>query len=393
MLDKVDKELIESILSKGHPSEVALDNNCNVIDNNIHVDKDEDIKDFFVSWKKFKHRPSKISLFSQFDSEILWDILRKDFTVNDSNINKVVEIFPEEDGIIYNMKYFISVTDDISLSFFEFDREEFGEDREEIYSSNLTIYYNQKKVSVDAVNDILTLLQSSMIDLTSDDDSSHKTINSLHINLNNSFELKPLQLNESVPKKDMKFYYNKNVLDSSIESIDLINSSCRGVTILDGIRGTGKTTFLTHMINSIDKKIIYVPSTVIEHTLNNIDFIDFIKLNPNSVFVFDDCENFFSRKVQKVNLFATNLLQILDGISSNSIRANFLLVMNVDKGEIDTNLLDSNNFLSNITFSKLNKNIANRLSKKLGKNEKFDNSVKLNDVIRGKSKNSNSTYY
>ena len=60
MPEKIDKELLDSILGKEHPVEIALDGNLNIVDNNIQVDKDEDINDFFVSWKKFKHRPSKI---------------------------------------------------------------------------------------------------------------------------------------------------------------------------------------------------------------------------------------------------------------------------------------------------------------------------------------------
>lgn len=395
MSDKLNKELIDSILSKDHPVEIALDENLRVVDNNIRVDKDEDINDFFVAWKKFSHRPSKISLFSQFDSEGIWDILRNDFNVKDSNINKIAEIFPDTTGIIYNMKYFISVTDDISLSFYEFDKESLDEDDEieEIYSSNLTIYYNQKNVTVDDINGILALFQSSMLDLSGEDDGSLKTINSLHLNINSTFELKPIQLNEAPSNKDIKFFYNKEVLDSAKESIQLINSNCRGLTILDGVRGTGKTTLATYMIKNINKKIIYVPATVVEHTFSNIDFIDFIKLHPNSLFIFDDCENFFSRKIQKHNIFSINLLQILDGMSSKSLKINFLLIMNTIKENIDTNLLDSNNFLSNISLGSLTPVNANKLAKKLGKDVKYEKKVKLNDVIRGKSSSNDSTYY
>lgn len=392
MSETINKELINSILTKNHPIDVTLDKKFNVVDNNIQVDKDEDINDFFASWKKFNHRPSKITLFSQFDSDGVWDIIRNDFNVKDSNINKIAEIFPDPSGIAYNMKYFISITDDISISFYEFDKDTKEEDFQEIYSSNLTIFYNQRKVSVDDINNILSLFQTSMIDLNIDK-PSHKTINYLHLNMNNNFELKPLELNSPVLKKDLKFYYNKEVIDSLSKSIELINSNNRGLTILDGIRGTGKTTLINYIINKLDKKIIYVPATIIEHTFTNIDFIDFIKLNPNSIFIIDDCENFFNRKVQKSNLYSINLLQILDGITSNSLNANFILSMNVEIEEIDTNLFESNNFLSNITFKKLYKSTADKLSKKLGFDIKYTNNVKLNDVIKGKNSSGDSTYY
>lgn len=394
MSDKIDKELIDRILSKEHPVEFNLgDNESTLIDYNIHVDKDEDINDFFVSWKKFKHRPSKISLFSQFNSDSIWDILRNQFNVEDGDINKISEIFPDNYGIVYNTKYYISVTDDISISFFEFDKEGDSDDTiEEIYSSNLSIYYNQNNVSVDEINAVLNIFQSSMIDINTEE-GSHKTINILHINLNNTFELKPLEINESIKKKDLKFYYNKKVIEQGNNSIELINNNNRGLTIFDGERGNGKTTFINYMINELDKKIIYIPATVIEHSFSNIDFSDFLKANSDSVFIFDDCELFFSRKIQNNNIYAINLLQILDGITSNSMNVNFVLCMNTTKEDIDTNLFDSNSFLSNITFDKLDKNTANKLSNKLGKNIKYNNSIKLNDVIRGKSNGNESSYY
>ena len=67
--------------------------------------------------------------------------------------------------------------------------------------------------------------------------------------------------------------------------------------------------------------------------------------------------------------------------------------MNIEKDKIDTDLYDSNSFLSGLHFSKLDKKKANKLSKKLEKNVTYENNVKLNDVIKGKSGNGESSYY
>jgi len=391
MKDKLDKGLIDDILSKEHPIELSLDNNFKLLNNDIKVNKDEDLNDFFVAWKKFNNRPSKISIFSQFDSSGVWGILEKEFHIVDSDINKLAEIFTDPAGVIYNMKYFINISDDIFLSFFEFDKENSG--IEEIYSSNLTIYYNQKNIGGEEINSILSLFQVYMIDISSNFDSQKKTVNTLYLNINNEFELKPILLNKAIGVKEIKSYYNPDIINNGKESIDLINNNRNGLTILDGLRGNGKTSFLLYMIEKINKKIIYVPATIFENTFTNIDFIDFLKSNPDSVLIFDDCENYFDKINQKLNLYSLNLLQILDGLNSNSLSINFILSMNIEKGRIDNNLFISNNFLSNITFSKLNKKKATNLSKKLGKNIKYDNNAKLVDVIKGKSINNDSAYY
>lgn len=393
MKDKLDKELIDSILGKEHPIELSLDNNLKVVNNNIQATKDEDLNDFFVAWKKFDHRPSKISVFSQFDSRGVWDILDKNFTILDSDINKVAEIFPDPLGVVYNMKYFINISDDISLSFFEFDKEGEGNNIEEIYSSNLTIYYNQKNVGGGEINSILSLFQSHMVDMSDNDELFTKTVNSLHINFNNEFELKPIELNKSISSKEMKSYYNADTLKDGIKSIELINTNCSGLTIMDGLRGNGKTSFLLHMIDKLKKKIIYVPATVFENTFTNIDFVDFLRANANSVLIFDDCENYFNKANQKMNMYSLNLLQILDGLNSNSLNINFILSVNIEKENIDENLFQSNNFLSSLTFPRLDKKKATNLSKKLKKNIKYDNNVKLVDVINGKTTKENSAYY
>ncbi len=393
MSDKLNKEILSNILEKSHPVDIQVDGDENVIDNNIQVDKDEDMNDFFDSWKKFKNRPSRISIFSQFDSEGIWTLLRDNLLVTDSQINKVAEIFPEPMGVIYNVKYFVTITNDIAVSFYEFDKEADDEDMEEIYSSNLTIYYNSKNVSVDEVNVIIAGFQQFMIDSNDNADINHKTVNQLYLNTSNQFELKPLEYNESMTLRELKCYYNNDIIKDARESIGLINNSLKGLTILNGYRGNGKTTFLSHIIKKLSKKVIYVPTTMMEHTFNNLDFSDFLKSNPNSVLIFDDCEGFFTRAMEKTNLYSINLLQVLDGLTSNSYNINIILVANANVDDLDSNLFESNSFLSCITFKKLNKNKANKLAIKLGKEANYTKDTKLGDIISNKLSRKDATYY
>jgi len=359
---------------------------------NIQVSKDEDINDFFDTWKKFKTRPSKITLFSQFNSDAIWNILLEKFNIKDSDINKLSEIFTGPSGILYNTKYYISVSDDIAISFYEFDKDDGIDEYQEIYSSNLTIFYNYKKVSPTTITSMSELFQTSMIDFDTDE-TTYKTTNSLYLDINNNFELKPIEFNSPILKKELKYLYNKEILDKIDGVIQEIYTNDKGLTIFNGMRGTGKTAMLNYVINSLDKKIIYIPAILIEHTFTNIDFMDFLKLNPKSVIVIDDCESFFAKGRYKHNTHLINLLQILDGITSDKLNINFILSMNIDNNEIDPDLLESNSLISNITFDKLNKTTATKLSKKIGHDIKYISDVKLGNVFKGTKKLKDSKYY
>jgi hypothetical protein len=123
-------------------------------------------------------------------------------------------------------------------------------------------------------------------------------------------------------------------------------------------------------------------------SINNPEFRIFIKKHPNSVVILDDCEIYFSDLYSKSNIFTNNLLQIIDGLDSDQLNINLLLVLNCDKEQdIDPHLLDSNNLLSILEVDYLEKNKVVELSKFLGKNKKVRESVKLVNVLKNKIRN------
>src|SRR5207253_1643330 len=64
----------------------------------------------------------------------------------------------------------------------------------------------------------------------------------------------------------------------------------KGIVLLHGIPGTGKTTYLRHLIGELNKKILFVSPSVAGHLMNP-EFIDLLIDNPNSVVVIEDAEN------------------------------------------------------------------------------------------------------
>lgn len=353
---------------------------------NIRVTKDEDLNDLFYIWQLFNVRPCKVGLYTNFDTDEIWNkIYSSNYTVTSSNIIRNTESIIEGEYLISSTKYCIELLDNIYICLYEYTSELLNE----THTSNLVIYYNNKFITPEYIDTILDDFSDCIIgDITENtEDNTYKSSNivhNLHLASNNIYELKPIELNESPSIKDMKLMYNKNVLSSMDKFVKDINENNKGISIITGERGTGKTTSINYLINKIKKNIIYVPSYLIEHTFTNLEFQTFLMSNPNSVVIFDDCEHYFDKSLQVVNLYVTNLLQLIDGLFSDIMNINIVLVMNKLEKDIDTNLKLSNNFLNSIEYTSLEPSIANKLSKDLGFNNVYKNPTKLIDVYKNR---------
>ena len=122
---------------------------------------------------------------------------------------------------------------------------------------------------------------------------------------------------------------------------------------------------------------------MIETTINNSDFRNFVKRYKNSVIIIDDSEIYFSESYTKSNIFTNNLLQLVDGFQSDDLGLNVILILNTDNiDEIDHTLLDCNNLVDLIEVSRLNKEKVDELFNHLGKKNKIKNSARLVDVLK-----------
>jgi putative ribosome biogenesis GTPase RsgA len=52
-----------------------------------------------------------------------------------------------------------------------------------------------------------------------------------------------------------------------------IKKSEKGLSVLWGERGTGKTSIINYLADKLDRIVIFIPNNLIEHTINNPDFM------------------------------------------------------------------------------------------------------------------------
>ncbi len=108
---------------------------------------------------------------------------------------------------------------------------------------------------------------------------------------NGSLELKSLPIKPTALELDL--YYNDDFLpvDALIRE-RLNNQNDRGIVLLHGVPGTGKTTYLRHLVGSLKKKVLFFSPSVAGNLMNP-EFIDLLIDNPNAVLVMKDAEEYY----------------------------------------------------------------------------------------------------
>jgi hypothetical protein len=341
---------------------------------NININKDDqNINDFLYCWSEMGSKPSKNIIYKNFSHDEFFSIISKKLEI--LSIQK--DIIPFDSTDMINVRTFGKLGDDIWISFTTFDAIS-----DEPFIGEICFYYNYNQL--DQVEKFIFNLDEIEVNDESQEVERENNLYSLFIG-QSGFELDSIKIKDEI-LENFDFYYNDDTLKQIDKLSKKIKKTHKGISIIYGERGTGKTNVLNYLSKKvIDKNFIFIPTTLFDVTINNPEFRNFIKKNKNSVIVLDDCELYFSDLYSKSNLFTNNLIQLTDGIDSNDLSLNLLLILNCEKeSEIDSHLFDSNHILDIINIGTLDKEKAIELSKHLGKKSKIKKSTKVIDIIKNK---------
>lgn len=162
--------------------------------------------------------------------------------------------------------------------------------------------------------------------------------------------------------------YNDDFFDADKVIKDSIEEGKRGLMLLHGIPGSGKTSYIKHLITYGPKrKIVYVP-THLASAIANPEFMGFVKDNlTNAVLVIEDAEQvLLSREDGESHKAAvSNLLNMTDGILADALNILIIATFNTDTSNIDQALLRKGRLLLSYKFDKLSKEKTNALTMKL----------------------------
>lgn len=193
-----------------------------------------------------------------------------------------------------------------------------------------------------------------------------------------SLELKAMEVKRT--KIDLGLFYE----DGFIAVDELIRKrmnqkSDKGIVLLHGLPGTGKTSYLRYLVGKIKKRVLFLSPSVAGNLMNP-DFIELLIDNPNTVLIIEDAENIIMDRRYNSSSSVSNLLNISDGLLSDFLNVQLICTFNSDLTSIDQALLRKGRLIARYEFGKLGTGKAQKLSEHFGFAHKIDRPMTIAEI-------------
>lgn len=153
----------------------------------------------------------------------------------------------------------------------------------------------------------------------------------------------------------------------------------KGLVLLHGKPGTGKTTYIRHLISAIDKKVIFLPPNLAA-CMTNPELLSLLIDNPNCVLVIEDAENILMNREHNGVSPVSALLNLTDGLLSDCLNIQVICSFNTDLSNLDAALLRKGKLITNYEFKPLEIAKAQKLASKLGASIQIEKPTILADI-------------
>ncbi len=179
---------------------------------------------------------------------------------------------------------------------------------------------------------------------------------------------------------DLDLYYNDDFkpVHATIKE-RLVKENDKGIVLLHGLPGTGKTTYLRYLIGSLKKKVMFVSPSVAGNLMTP-GFMDLLLDNPNSILVIEDAENIIMDRRYSSQSSVSNLLNISDGFLSDFLNVQIICTFNSELHLVDNALLRKGRLIAKYEFGKLETAKAQKLSQHLSKSIEINKPMTLAEI-------------
>jgi hypothetical protein len=176
--------------------------------------------------------------------------------------------------------------------------------------------------------------------------------------------------------------YNDDFTEIDSIIVDAIARKGSGMVLLHGEPGTGKTTYIKHLISKFkDREFIFVQNDFVKDLLKP-NFISFLLNNKNSILIIEDAEKVVaSRDNFNEDSVVSTILQLTDGLFSDFLNIKIICTFNTDIDRIDKALLRKGRMIAKYHFRPLAADKTAALARKLGR-EDVTGSLTLAEIFQ-----------
>ena len=178
-----------------------------------------------------------------------------------------------------------------------------------------------------------------------------------------NFELNPIDIKKT--RLNLDLYYEDEFLETDKIIRERLNrNKDKGIVLLHGLPGTGKTTYLRYLIGKVKKRVLFVPPSVAGN-ITNPEFMNLLLEYPNSILIIEDAENIIMDRQITGSSAVSNLLNISDGLLGDCLNTQIICTFNMPISKIDTALTRKGRLIAKYHFGKLSVAKAQQLSDKM----------------------------
>lgn len=185
-----------------------------------------------------------------------------------------------------------------------------------------------------------------------------------------------------VPPMDLELNYGNEFKKIHKVIVERLNKSYdKGIILLHGDPGTGKTSYIKHLTSLVkEKDILFIPPSMAE-MLSEPNIIPFLMDHKNSILIIEDAERVISdREGNGSPAGVSNILNLTDGILGDCLNIQVIATFNMKREKIDQALLRKGRLIAEHKFEKLSTEDTNRLLKSLKKDFIVEEGMVLADI-------------
>jgi hypothetical protein len=180
---------------------------------------------------------------------------------------------------------------------------------------------------------------------------------------------------------DIHELYNDDFAEVDSIISESMTKNEAGIILLHGDPGTGKTTYIKHLISKfLDKEFIFIQNDFVKDLLKP-SFVAFLLHNKNVILIIEDAEKVVvTREHTSDDSVVSTILQLTDGLFSDFLNIKVICTFNTTIDRLDKALLRKGRLIANYKFTALSPEKTAALARKLG-HENVAGSLTLADIF------------
>lgn len=184
------------------------------------------------------------------------------------------------------------------------------------------------------------------------------------------------------PEIDLELHYNDDFLPVHQRLVNLLaQPKSKGLILLHGEPGTGKTTYIKYLSALVKKDMLILPPYMTNY-LTSPEIIPFLLDNRDSILVIEDAERILqAREAGGDTNSVSNILNLTDGLLADCMHIQVIATFNANKSLLDKALLRKGRLMVDYAFGKLTANKANALLEQLGQTYRTKDPMTLADIF------------